>query len=204
MGPFNSTAKRPQCLRRDFTPSLSTIRLKEEVVRRTHCETTFGAYDVKVQGGVRDGRLIIEQAGFHAAGHISVGGEAGQMADVYASPGDPMFYLHHTSIDHEWWKWQNVDPEARLKDATGPTIANSPPFGNRTSGPNITLDFEIGLNELEPKVPLRRVMNTQGDLLCYTYAKEKAVYDPETGEWFSEELTEYDEDLGRFCGDSGN
>jgi len=204
MGPFNSTVKRPLCLRRDFTPSLSTVRLKEEFARLPHCETTFVGFDWKVQQGVFDGRLIVERAGTHTAGHLSVGGEAGQMSDVYASPGDPLFYLHHASIDHEWWKWQYADPEVRLLEATGPALKGYMPFGNLTGGTNITLDFEIGLNEEAPMVPLSKIMDTHGDLLCYTYAKEKAVYVPETGEWVAEELTEYDEDLGRFCGGSGN
>lgn len=206
MGPFNTTAKKPQCLRRDFAPFVSTLRLTEEVVRLHHCEETFGGYDVKVQAGITERGLHLSDAGFHGVGHLSVGGEAGQMSDVYASPGDPVFYLHHTSIDHEWWKWQNVDPEARLKDATGPVLPFGIPLGNRTGGENITLDFMIGLSELAPMVPLRRVMDTEGGLLCYTYAREKAVYDYATGKWVAEEVSEseYEDDLEEFCENSGN
>ena len=41
------------------------------------------------------------------------------MLNVYSSPGDPLFYLHHTYLDKVWWQWQEKDREARLKDITG-------------------------------------------------------------------------------------
>ena len=206
MGPFNSTAKTSQCLRRDFAPIVATLRLTEEIVRLHHCENTFGGYDRKVQAGITERGLHLSDAGFHGAGHLSVGGDAGHMSDIYASPGDPLFYLHHTTIDHEWWKWQNVDPEARLKDATGPILPFGIPLGSRTGGENITLDFMIGLAELAPMVPLRSVMDTEGDFLCYTYAREKAVYDYATGKWVAEEVSEseYEDDLEEFCENSSN
>ncbi|RPA99457.1 Di-copper centre-containing protein [Choiromyces venosus 120613-1] len=187
--PYSSIRKNPQCLRRDFVPSIAALKLTKERVRLPHCEKNFGWYDWKVQEGVKEHGLFVNESSFHAAGHASISGEAGQMSDVYASPGDPIFYLHHASVDRQWWMWQNVDRKVRLKDATGPIIVFDFPFGNHTRGKNITLDFEFGLLELAPLVPLGRVMDTQGDLLCYIYAKEKAVYDPRAKKWFSEEVS---------------
>jgi tyrosinase len=36
----------------------------------------------------------------HAAGHFSIGGDGG---DVFSSPNDPAFFLHHAMVDRVWW-----------------------------------------------------------------------------------------------------
>ena len=38
------------------------------------------------------------------------------MNDPVASPGDPIFYLHHSWLDKVFWDWQALDLPARLKD----------------------------------------------------------------------------------------
>ncbi|SPO07087.1 uncharacterized protein DNG_09781 [Cephalotrichum gorgonifer] len=52
----------------------------------------------------------------HGAGH---GGVGGLMLDPIASPGDPIFYLHHTWLDKVFWDWQALDLPARLTDIGG-------------------------------------------------------------------------------------
>ena len=42
------------------------------------------------------------------------------MLDPIASPGDPIFYLHHTWLDKVFWGWQSLDLPARLTDIGGP------------------------------------------------------------------------------------
>ena len=42
------------------------------------------------------------------------------MSDPVASPGDPLFYLHHAWLDKVWWEWQAMDLPARLTDMGGP------------------------------------------------------------------------------------
>lgn len=44
------------------------------------------------------------------------------MLDPIASPGDPIFYLHHTYLDKVWWGWQALNLPARLSDMTGRTV----------------------------------------------------------------------------------
>jgi len=48
------------------------------------------------------------------------------MTDPIASPGDLLFYLHHTWLDKLFWDWQKLDLPARLSDIGGP---NLPPPG---------------------------------------------------------------------------
>jgi len=47
------------------------------------------------------------------------------MQDVNLSPGDPIFYLHHTYLDKLWWDWQSQDLSKRLVEITG----NNMPMG---------------------------------------------------------------------------
>lgn len=79
---------------------------------------------------------------------------------------DPIFWLHHTTLDKLLWRWQQNDLPARFFDVGGPVI----PFDySNLYGPNITLNFQIGLGRLAPNITLKSIMNVQGGLLCYDY-----------------------------------
>ena len=43
------------------------------------------------------------------------------MTDVDASPGDPVFYLHHNYLDRLYWQWQQLNPNIRLDLIAGNT-----------------------------------------------------------------------------------
>ncbi|GJC86596.1 tyrosinase-like protein orsC [Colletotrichum liriopes] len=47
------------------------------------------------------------QLGAHGGGHYALGGNPS--SDVFLSPGDTAFYLHHGQIDRVDWIWQNLD-----------------------------------------------------------------------------------------------
>ncbi|KAI1762568.1 Di-copper centre-containing protein [Hypoxylon sp. FL1150] len=61
------------------------------------------------------------EGGPHGAGH---GGVAGTMINLYLSPGDPIFYLHHGFLDKLWWDWQTLDLETRLTEIGGNNTAS--------------------------------------------------------------------------------
>jgi tyrosinase len=52
----------------------------------------------------------------HGAGH---GGVSGTMSNPLLSPGDPLFYLHHTYLDKLFWDWQSRDLTRRLTEIGG-------------------------------------------------------------------------------------
>lgn len=72
------------------------------------------------------GKIDVEGLTYHGGGHLGVGGELGmvslhdgtfpkptltwllQMGDVYNSPSDPLFFLHHEALDWLWWKWESM------------------------------------------------------------------------------------------------
>ncbi|KAF2712702.1 Di-copper centre-containing protein [Pleomassaria siparia CBS 279.74] len=62
--------------------------------------------------------------GAHSAGHGGIGGE---MLDLVASPGDPLFYLHHAYLDKVWWEWQSLDPGTRLTEISGSNVPQAFP-----------------------------------------------------------------------------
>ena len=46
-----------------------------------------------------------------------------KMQNGVSSPGDPLFYLHHTWLDKIWADWQAKDKVKRVKDISGTNIA---------------------------------------------------------------------------------
>lgn len=44
------------------------------------------------------------------------------MQNGVSSPGDPLFYLHHTWLDKVWWDWQAKDRLNRVKEIGGTNI----------------------------------------------------------------------------------
>lgn len=44
------------------------------------------------------------------------------MLEPVASPGDPLFFLHHTNLDRLWWEWQSANLSSRLTDMNGRTV----------------------------------------------------------------------------------
>lgn len=62
------------------------------------------------------------EAGPHGAGHAGVGAD---MVNPISSPGDPIFYLHHTWLDRMWAKWQAQNPQVRLKEVGGNNRPNT-------------------------------------------------------------------------------
>jgi len=94
----------------------------------------------------------------HYGGHAGVGGE---MSNAISSPGDPLFYLHHTFLDRVWWRWQQQVLPARLTDIAGFTTQ-----GGRI---NATLNDELNMFGVIPNARIGDVMDVTGDLLCMEY-----------------------------------
>ncbi|KAH7254325.1 uncharacterized protein BKA55DRAFT_593890 [Fusarium redolens] len=168
-GPDNSTAYNPRCLARDIAPEYGVSKLNQTVVDWTFEAKDFFEFDQRVQGGVS-----AESQGYHGGGHLAIGGSLGEMGDMYSSPGDPIFWLHHTNVDRLWDKWQRLDWPARKSDISGPDTQYAYPydfFGDKEYK-NITLAYVMDFGNLLPGrryVTVEEAMDTQGERLCYTY-----------------------------------
>lgn len=95
------------------------------------------------------------------------------MGDLYTSPADPIFYLHHANLDRVWWSWQKLNLKDRLTDISGPIFLMD--YANEKGG-NVTLDYPMTFGVGAPNVTVADVMNIAGcggkhGALCYEYDK---------------------------------
>ncbi|KAF1358135.1 Di-copper centre-containing protein [Lizonia empirigonia] len=97
------------------------------------------------------------EGGAHAWGHNGIGSV---MQDTYASPADPVFFLHHAFIDRNFRIWQNAGGNARVSAISG----------TDASGNQLTLDTTVNVKGIRPTVRIRDILNTQSSLLCYKYS----------------------------------
>ncbi|KAF2728831.1 Di-copper centre-containing protein [Polyplosphaeria fusca] len=118
----------------------------------------------------------------HGGGHSGVGG---QMSNGVSSPGDPLFYLHHTWLDKMWWDWQAKDLTKRLKEMGGTNIMpdGKPAFPPRPNtipkptgaagdpGTQTTMTHILNMYGNSPNVTIADVMDIGNDLLCYEYVE---------------------------------
>jgi tyrosinase len=77
----------------------------------------------------------VPQPLIHAAGHFAVGG---LQNDPFASPGDPVFFLHHGQFDRVWSIWQGQDLKNRVDQVGG----TKTPFNGMYTLPVIFLFFK--------------------------------------------------------------
>jgi tyrosinase len=138
-------------------------------VQRALAATSFVQFDVRVQGD------SLSAINYHGGGHLGVGSELGEVADIYSSPGDPIFYLHHANMDRLWDKWQRLNFASRKTDIGGPDTQFAYPwefFGPKPYQ-NVTLNYDMQFGALfagRATVKIRDSMDSKGGPLCYTYA----------------------------------
>lgn len=115
-GPDGGLGYNPRCLARDLHTEWSNYTKPSDVVRLFKtCNDSFECFDFDIEGAV----------GLHTAGHFTVGGV---MMDAWASPQDPVFFLHHANVDRMWSLWQGLSPEKRLKQVYGTQTALNSQF----------------------------------------------------------------------------
>lgn len=160
--PAGPLAHNPRCLKRDLTDAINRDFASASATLRNIVEPrSVMAFQMQMQGVVGSGNI-----GIHGGGHYALGGDPGR--DVFVSPGDPAFYLHHAMIDRVWWMWQMLDPAARVRsdaaiDGTR-TFLDQPPSANATLDDVLDLEAAFG-----PPLRIRDVMSTVHGPLCYAY-----------------------------------
>lgn len=117
----------------------------------------------------------------HGQGHSAV---RGVMGDVTHAPGDPVFFLHHTWLDAQWWRWQSVNLTSRLYDIGGNNmpsdsflarnIAMGIPGSEYTDydgddGDVVTLNHVLWMVGVAENVTVADVMDIRGETICAEY-----------------------------------
>ena len=97
-GPEGGLGYNPRCLKRDVGPGVALKYTNWTAVAETIAEPTLADFQWRLQGKPGTGTI-----GLHGGGHFTIGGDPG--GDVFISPSDPAFYLHHGQIDRVWAIW---------------------------------------------------------------------------------------------------
>ncbi|KAI4626617.1 hypothetical protein J4E83_003769 [Alternaria metachromatica] len=150
----------PRCAKRDLTSYASSTWMTFENLYNVTLGTAsknVGRFQDELQGRFPDGFL-----GMHGAGHFAIGGDGG---DVFSSPNDPAFFLHHAMVDRVWWLWQALHLDQAKSVAGTITIFNQPPSRDAR------LDDPIEMNylNLDPTTIEDMMSTLDGEPLCYIY-----------------------------------
>ncbi len=164
--PSNALDYAPRCATRDLNNAISSVNFNQSVIDNLLAQPTIKDFQATIDYVVPDTPIL----GPHPGVHWAVGWG---LEDQYASPGDPVFYLHHAMVDNTWTDWQAQDPENRQNALYGT---------NRTlnilPSVNVTLDFEMEFGYLDGKVKMSKVMSTTEGRYCYRYEYEQDAKAP--------------------------
>nr|ATU82297.1 tyrosinase [Macrocybe gigantea] len=140
------------CLTRNFRKDVLPFLTMMQVANTTK-QPTFEQFRTELEGDPASTPKI------HDSGHLVIGGD---MSDLYSSPGDPLFYLHHANLDRIWWLWQQEDASKRLYQISGRSTVE-PPYKN------VTLDFPLDMVDEAEVLRIKDVMDIRRRPLCYEY-----------------------------------
>ncbi|KAL1873568.1 hypothetical protein Daus18300_003935 [Diaporthe australafricana] len=175
-----SLSYNPRCLKRDLTNYVVQKYANANAVLSNIMDYD-NVYDFEyaMQGVPGSGSL-----GIHGGGHYAMGGDPGRgrflnykiprksplirHPDVFVSPGDPAFYLHHGMIDRVWWLWQMQNPQERQYGETA--VMGTQTFMNQPASSNATLEdtLEYGYSA-GPPIAIKDAMSTVAGPFCYVY-----------------------------------
>ncbi|OJD38712.1 tyrosinase central domain protein [Diplodia corticola] len=157
-------AHNPRCLKRSLTDEANQRFANATSVRQLLTgPTDLLDFELTMQGYPNTDEL-----GVHGGGHFSLGGDPGR--DLYVSPGDPAFFVHHANVDRIWWQWQMLEPASRTAGATavaGPVTM----YDSLEPHRNGTLEDVMDLGFVAPgaEKKIGELLSTTGGPFCYVY-----------------------------------
>ncbi|KAK6527484.1 hypothetical protein TWF694_004472 [Orbilia ellipsospora] len=181
LGPGATVNGPPRCLSRDFSFYFTNRYLQCNQTLATLKAANFYLFDQIVEGGPS-----FELSGVHGGGHYGIGGLFGIMGDLYVSPGDPSFWLHHANLDRVWWSWQQMNWPARKTDISGPSVIMdynnfkvNPPVLQKSANTTLSTPLDLQYADMvNGPITVGNVMDiTQ---MGYTYDKLYTIADVTT------------------------
>lgn len=160
-GPDGGLGYNPRKLKRDLGGAMNTRYANYTTVKNLLLKPDITEYRL-----LSEGVPYTVEIGPHGGIHYTIGGDPG--GDLYTSPADPAFWVHHSNMDRMYTLWQTLDPAVRKTDinATGYghiTWANDPE--SRYTLLNDTIDMGYAA----PATTIGAVMDTLSENLCYFY-----------------------------------
>jgi tyrosinase len=149
----------PRCIRRD----LSRYTIEKWMTLPNLYNITLGdaSHSIKAMQDEFQGRFADGFLGLHAAGHFVMGGDS---SDLYSSPNEPAFFLHHSMVDRVYWIWQALHPKQARDIAGTITISNRPPSRDALKSDPLNM----GVNAAE--ITIDDALDTlSGSPFCYIY-----------------------------------
>ncbi|RFN43635.1 hypothetical protein FIE12Z_12101 [Fusarium flagelliforme] len=150
----------PRCLRRDLT----AYAVEQWMTYPNLHNLTLGIASRNIeimQKEFQGGRFAEGFLGLHGAGHYTMGGDS---SDLYSSPNDPNFFLHHSMVDRVYWIWQVLHPTQANDIAGTLTVSNNPPSREALKSDPLNM----GVNAAE--ITISDALDTMGGSpLCYVY-----------------------------------
>jgi len=151
--PANWMDPNPRCLSRSFNNViLRTLNNPTNLVKASASNT------VQEFQMISD---IVALGGIHVGGHNAVGDT---MRDIFSSPQDPAFFLHHSMLDRIWAMWQAQDSDKRRFQYFGTSTV-----GNQPDTPPVTNDTTLTFGVLGSDIKIGEVANPMAGPYCYRY-----------------------------------
>ncbi|KAG6362936.1 hypothetical protein INS49_008031 [Diaporthe citri] len=157
-GPDGGLGYNPRGLKRDVGPGIT----------ERYCNYTT----VLEKPTITDYRLLSEgvpytvEIGPHGGGHYVINGDPG--GDLFTSPGDPAFWVHHGQMDRLWALWQTRDPSTRYTQLDNGTYGHIT-WANSPASRLAELDDIIDVGYAGPSIKIRDAMSTTSGPFCYFY-----------------------------------
>jgi tyrosinase len=155
VSPNGNLGYNPHCLRRDVTSYPMEYMTTENLLNITlgAASHNVGLFQNELQGRFDD--LFV---GMHSAGHYVAGGDA---TDVFASPTDPSFFLHHAMVDRVYWAWQALHPKVAN------VVTGALGLGG-AGGETLPTDL-LNLGVLAKSIQIKETFSTLSGPFCYIY-----------------------------------
>jgi tyrosinase len=154
--PSNWSTPTPHCMTRDLnSQALSTFCNKSSVEALLTVPSIGEFHDL-----LNPAKLGTDR-GIHGGGHFAVGGT---MFDLFSSPDDPVFFLHHSQIDRLWAIWQSMDATTRRYQYNGTSS-----IFNGGDTPQVSNDTVLQFGILGSPKELWQVQNPMSGSNCYRY-----------------------------------
>lgn len=152
----------PHCLTRNLNNAIATASYSDPLSITNI--TSAADYTSMVAGYNSGGADGIYDLGVHGGGHFAAGPE---LWDFWASPSDPVFWLHHGFVDKIYASWQDGHYATRVTGETA--VSGTDALFDDPSGNNVTLDYIMDMGFLAAAKPIREILDVSGGDYCYGY-----------------------------------